>query len=540
MEFLKYYYSSILFLGVGYATITDTLLTIDGTAELSGQTGVFITNVTYLSNVNADPSLSEINNMYQTLLDSKIVLANDSTSEISYQVTITNDTSEVHSFRGVLFDPNAYDNHDITYELYGITKGYELNPGQNVTFTVKFLYSETEASYDNTILNSILNFKFTTGRYIVDEFAYDGPCIFNGEGQDIEGACANGEHVDYLNTHIELFNSTNAGRDFEIGFTIDDIDDSRYRSGQVDTIINSIYDNTPYPGIAFRISNSKWMLQVGNGSNNIKKYFDKGSIQTFKIKKTNGKVYYSINGGGFVYINDLTIFPNTFSQPLTFGGAMNPDNTLRPERFLIADLSDIYVRVYDSEDNTFDEYDQMVEDFVGGNLTTAFSQEAAYTFDGTASTVIDTGIGLFTAENMQKDYIISFTIDSLDLTNQPNFQATLLNAKNEAGNNYPGLMLRKDVNHLLLSIRDGDELVSTATIPASATRIHIIKKGMEFFYQFDFTSIMPLGDDNDLSGYLPADYFSVPTTFGGNIDDQGNYNRFINATISDLTIKMSS
>ena len=60
-----------LFLGVGYAQITSKELQIDGTAKMSGQTGLLITGVEYLSGTGVNPSQSSINSFFQTLIKSQ-------------------------------------------------------------------------------------------------------------------------------------------------------------------------------------------------------------------------------------------------------------------------------------------------------------------------------------------------------------------------------------------------------------------------------------------------------------------------------------
>ena len=75
-------------MGIGYANITGIDLSLSGVASASGQTGVVISNVTYLSNNNADVSNSNINTYYKSMVDSTITLRDDQNSSIKYNLLL--------------------------------------------------------------------------------------------------------------------------------------------------------------------------------------------------------------------------------------------------------------------------------------------------------------------------------------------------------------------------------------------------------------------------------------------------------------------
>ena len=81
------------FIGIGYAKTSEIIFEIDGKVEAEAQEGVFITDVEYVSDLNADIVNSVINLYSGTMLDSKIVLGNDSQSQIVYEVTIQNNSN---------------------------------------------------------------------------------------------------------------------------------------------------------------------------------------------------------------------------------------------------------------------------------------------------------------------------------------------------------------------------------------------------------------------------------------------------------------
>ena len=148
-----------LIMGIGYANITGIDLSLSGVASASGQTGVVISNVTYLSNNNADVSNSNINTYYKSMVDSTITLRDDPNSSITYQVSIINLTNSAKEFKGVVYDSNFYDNEDIDFEVTGISIGDTIDPNETIVANLTFKYKEQQQHYDERVLNSYLNFK---------------------------------------------------------------------------------------------------------------------------------------------------------------------------------------------------------------------------------------------------------------------------------------------------------------------------------------------------------------------------------------------
>ena len=88
-----------LCISVGYAAVNSVILDIGGTVSAEKQSGIIITKINYLENTSADVENSVINNVYQTMLDSNIVLSNEnSSSSITYSVTIYNPTNNNYYF----------------------------------------------------------------------------------------------------------------------------------------------------------------------------------------------------------------------------------------------------------------------------------------------------------------------------------------------------------------------------------------------------------------------------------------------------------
>ena len=66
-----------LFLGIGYSKASDIDLIVEGEATANSPKDIVITNIEYLSSINANHTLSTINEPYLTIMNSKIVLEND-------------------------------------------------------------------------------------------------------------------------------------------------------------------------------------------------------------------------------------------------------------------------------------------------------------------------------------------------------------------------------------------------------------------------------------------------------------------------------
>ena len=153
---------STLVMGIGYASINSITGEITGTAIAEAQTGVFITDVIYVSNVDANSKTSEIQNYIGTMMKSRIELSevNDS-SQITYKVILYNNSNCEYGFEGVIYGDEYYDNKNIVFSISGINEGDIIKPKEEKEITITFKYKDGKIS-ENSILNSYLNFKFTT------------------------------------------------------------------------------------------------------------------------------------------------------------------------------------------------------------------------------------------------------------------------------------------------------------------------------------------------------------------------------------------
>lgn len=157
--FLLFVISSTFFLSIGYASLDSVTLDINGEVTTIPQSEIYITDVTYKTDSNADTENSKINQYYQTLMQSSIVLGNTPTSSITYLVTIYNSRDKTYIFKDVEYSDEFYDNPYIVFELNGLKEWDTIESKESLTFSITFHYLNNTIP-DNNVLNSFLNFKF--------------------------------------------------------------------------------------------------------------------------------------------------------------------------------------------------------------------------------------------------------------------------------------------------------------------------------------------------------------------------------------------
>ena len=151
---------AILFMTIAYAQITGQQMTVEADVTAEAQEGVFIADV-----VSQDTTNGKINYYQDTLLSSKVTLPS-STSTVTYEVTLYNNSNQDYVYIGELIDENAYKgangekNESIGYTINGLTKGVTtIAPKASLTFTITFAFKDGADTTDN-VLESIINFRF--------------------------------------------------------------------------------------------------------------------------------------------------------------------------------------------------------------------------------------------------------------------------------------------------------------------------------------------------------------------------------------------
>ena len=202
-----------------------------------------------------------------------------------------------------------------------------------------------------------------------------GSCIFGGASASITSntnSC-----ISYINPEIELINyasdldsfidtgvslysGTNVGRDFEVGFTIDDYDGGA--NGSFATLFSSKLENSGAygAGLIFRkddgINNQfqlRQRLRLNNTTSNVDATFPFTNPITSPIdvilERKNGVISYSFNGGAMAQLDDREV-STTFNIHALFGAtadsSVTADMTIGSvQRYLIGTLSNLYIKM---------------------------------------------------------------------------------------------------------------------------------------------------------------------------------------------------
>ena len=158
MTLLFLLFMSMILMGIGYASIQSVTGEITGKASSKMQDGVFITNVEYVSDVDANLNNSKIEKITGLMMQSTVELSKTNLeSQITYKVTVYNSSTESIPFTDVLYGDGFYDNTDITFDITGFTIGQIIEPQETKDIIITFKYNGVIP--EKTTLNSYLRFK---------------------------------------------------------------------------------------------------------------------------------------------------------------------------------------------------------------------------------------------------------------------------------------------------------------------------------------------------------------------------------------------
>lgn len=200
----------LVFLSIGYAAITAITGNIEGTIYADAQDSVFIADVMYDSDIDANLEESKVLYYYGTMLNTKVQLGENSNSSITYKVTLYNNSLSTYQLYDVSYleeESSTYSNQNITYEISGFSLGDKINAGETKYLYITFKY-KAEASSDST-LTSFLNFNFALNakQYTINFDANEGT------------VSTSSKLVDFFGTYGELPMPTREGYTFEGWYT---------------------------------------------------------------------------------------------------------------------------------------------------------------------------------------------------------------------------------------------------------------------------------------------------------------------------------
>ena len=225
---------AIMIMGIGYASIESVTGEIEGKVIADAQSGVFITEVEYVSDVDANKASSTINNFLGTMLNSTIELSKTNPeSEITYKVTVYNSSEETVPFVGIVYGDEFYDNSNIVYEIKeGFQIGQTIGPNETKKIYITFKYKDTSTVPEDTILKSYLNFKMTEPNRLVvaqDTFSTANYLTSSIPKEKIETIkFKQGREPEYTKDIIERFDASEKQNESIIGYYTDEDNNGLY------------------------------------------------------------------------------------------------------------------------------------------------------------------------------------------------------------------------------------------------------------------------------------------------------------------------
>ena len=271
MKFVKIKNSTLLFLllmavlvmGIGYASINSVTGEIKGTLTANSQEGVFITDVTYVSDVGAKLSNCKISKYAGTMMQSTVELSNTNvSSSITYKVTIYNAYKTEAQFAKTIYDNEFYDNQDITFEISGFKPGDIIGSKETKNIIITFKYKGSTIP-SNKVLNSYLNFKMEKINRMMVARQGDGTTTY------LSGSIAKNkiESIKFIkgkdipSTATNIFDASESKDESIIGYYTDDDNNGLYEL----TLISegTIYTNTDASYLFYYLTNLK-SIDFGN------------------------------------------------------------------------------------------------------------------------------------------------------------------------------------------------------------------------------------------------------------------------------------
>ena len=208
------------------------------------------------------------------------------------------------------------------------------------------------------VTSSMSGDKTYTANYVESDTLVNipGPCTFDGTNNVVGNDCKNIvdplNPVDcttrpYIDTLINLYDTTNFNKNYEISFTISNFDyDSQVNQG---TVMNAKLEDSSagYPGLAVRRNGEKGYLEVTQTLNKNKKtktfsVSSSGDV-VITVYRLNGYIYYRKNENNYVVVQDMRSYNQTFNQTLWFGAA--PDGSGGFQRGFVGTLKNITVKL---------------------------------------------------------------------------------------------------------------------------------------------------------------------------------------------------
>lgn len=343
---------SLLFISIGYGSLSTTL-SINGNAAFRPVGMIRVMSIEKNSFENA----VEISSGYTSDTINVLIDLNESTSVATYNVNITN-LGQVDKQLIQIID-DIYTNDDTEYIIDGFNIDDVIASGESRNFTITFKCKDG-VTPESKRLNAKLRFVFDDYQDIPRftlVFNHEGACTFNGSGNITGEDCSEYLDKQYIDTGISLFSDENWKKDFELGFTIENYNDSNQSEKQA-TFVNAknefVSQNSISPGLVFRRvrenSNLLEITEAINGSK-VSKNFVATTVNKVRIVRKEGIIYYSVNDSELTFLQDMNDFNQQFDLTTWFGASPNPSGGVW--RSLNATLSHMYIKLGTYQSNKY-------------------------------------------------------------------------------------------------------------------------------------------------------------------------------------------
>lgn len=385
---------------------------------------------------------------------------------------------------------------------------YESTPGEEI--------SDADLIDTEDLGKTVTAFIDVTGFEILEipDGNIPGECFINKDGVTFTGD-------NYINTGIYLFSEENIHRNFLISFDIEDVDESNVHHN---ALMNSMNESgAPWPGCVVKYyvsgSNKTVRFESNSASNSAGDFSIPDNVKNIRIIRIDDVLYYSLDGGRFTKINNYTTnSERTFNVPVTFGASM--DRNGNPFRYFKGTLSNMVVKFLDEGADIEDEIKQ---------LKIVYEYPGQYIFNG--ENYINTGLNLFTAENIDKDFEVSFAIDSIEPLSEN--QIVLVNGKDE-GNapSYPGFVYRIYTDGSIRFDAKGGSGNGNSTKKENIQTVRISRIDKKMYLSINNGQKKEVYDFTNFTNY-----HNVPLTIGAALRN-GTPIRLFKGTLSNIVVKV--
>ncbi len=340
----------------------------------------------------------------------------------------------------------------------------------------------------------------------MQEYNHPGQIVFDG--------------TNYINTGMYLFSPENFDRDFVMTLHIDSVG----TNDNMDAIVGSLDERgRPYSGFVLRKHTYQGndVIQLhSNGSGAAStKYFD--TVGDIVIIRSNNKVYYKIDDSPLHLLNTYDPEVDWFNSPVTLGAAL--DTNGGPFRYFEGAISNVSIRYVD-EGVSLADYEYPTK-----ATKLAYEYSGEMVFDG--AHYIDTGIKLFNdAATTAKDFTIMLNVVEVDPSNAN--QSVILNAKDESGRPWPGLVFRTTGSDLEITFNKNASTNAKRKLTKKPDTVRIMRKSGHIF-----VSLSEFGDEEELidsSGF--SMYFDTTLTFGAALDGTNTPFRYFKGKLSNIKV----